>query len=286
MKWMLLSLALLLVSALGCTSYYAGPSLPAGNQLPMAYIDSIAPTQAAAGERIFFHGHGTDQDGIVVGFSWRSNVDGVLNNNANFETTTLTAGPHIIYFKVQDSAGAWSSEVRDDVTVAGAAAGSEPVIHSFTVDPGSISPGGYTALSWDISGATSASIDQGIGKVELKGKMAIAPAKTTTYTLTAQNAAGTSSAKARMLVSAPPLPTDGLPNIYLFLANPMVISPGTTSTLTWSVTNAVQVTISPIIGDAGFSGNILVSPYITTLYTLIAANNAGAAYATVQVVVK
>jgi hypothetical protein len=286
MKWVLLTLALFLVTAAGCTCYYAGPDMPTGNQLPIAYIDSITPSEVTTGALISFHGHGTDRDGTIVGYSWRSDVDGVLSSTAIFETGRLSAGIHTIYFKVQDNSGAWSGEVIGTVTVTGTAATGEPVIYSFTADPGSIAPGGYIILSWDISGATSASIDQGIGNVALKGVISIAPATITTYTLTASNAMGTVTARARVMVAAPPVPTDGLPNIELFLANPMVISAGATATLTWNVTNATQVSISPIIGDAGLSGSILVAPYITTLYTLIAINPAGATYGTVQVVIK
>ena len=66
----------------------------------------------------------------------------------------------------------------------------------------------------------------------------------------------------------------------------MIVTPGTTSTISWNVTNATQVTLNPIIADAGLSGSILVAPYVTTLYTLIAINPAGATYAAVQIVVK
>jgi len=286
MKWILLPLAVLLVTVSGCTCLCGSPGTSTGNQPPTAYIDSITPSEASAGQRVSLHGHGTDRDGTVVGYSWRSDMDGVLSSSESFDTNTLSTGMHTLYFKVQDNTGDWSDEVRAQITISGAAATSEPVINSFKVDPGSISPGGYTILSWDISGATSASIDQEIGNVALNGTMAIAPAKTTTYILTAQNATGTTNARARVLVSAPPLPTDGLPKINLFSANPLAIPAGAVSTLTWSVADAIQVSINPIIGNAGLNGSTNVSPNFTTLYTLVAWNGAGASQATVKVVVQ
>ena len=53
------------------------------------------------------------------------------------------------------------------------------VIEDFSVD-------GFT-LRWSVSGATSVSIDQGIGSVALSGSTTVSPDETTTYTLTAAN---------------------------------------------------------------------------------------------------
>jgi len=80
------------------------------HQKPIAFIDSIAPLQSTEGEIITFSGHGTDDESITS-YSWRSNIDGVINLNVSFSSKQLSAGIHTIYFKVQDNHGAWSDEV-------------------------------------------------------------------------------------------------------------------------------------------------------------------------------
>ncbi|MBI4743694.1 MAG: IPT/TIG domain-containing protein, partial [Actinobacteria bacterium] len=81
------------------------------NQPPAAYIDSINPSPAIYGESVLFTGHGEDSDGTIIGWNWRSSVDGDLSNSASFNTASLSAGLHTIYFKVQDDDGIWSDEV-------------------------------------------------------------------------------------------------------------------------------------------------------------------------------
>lgn len=71
---------------------------------------------------------------------------------------------------------------------------SPPVIHTFTANPETISPGGTSTLSWNVTGATSLSISPGIGLVN-GTSIAVNPATRTEYTLTASNAAGTATAR-------------------------------------------------------------------------------------------
>jgi plastocyanin len=81
------------------------------NQLPTAYIDSVSPNPAYKGQTVSFSGHGSDPDGTIVGYEWRSSIDGFLSSSASFSTSKLSVGTHTIYFKVKDNAGAWSPEV-------------------------------------------------------------------------------------------------------------------------------------------------------------------------------
>jgi len=69
-------------------------------------------------------------------------------------------------------------------------AGQVPVIGTFSSSPSS---GGTQTLTWNVSGASSVSIDNGIGQVDGTGSRVISPTSITTYTLTATNAAGTNS---------------------------------------------------------------------------------------------
>jgi len=201
MKKLLFPVAMILLLAVGCL---AAPAVP--NKLPIAYIDSVSPTNIACGETVTFRGHGIDYDGTIIAYNWRSSRDGDLSTAANFETSSLTPGTHTIWFKVQDNNETWSDEIMATVNVVAPGA-TKPAINSFNASPGSITPGGSSTLSWNVTGCTSISIDQSIGSVSLSGTRVVSPAKTTTYTLTAVNEAGTSVAKAQIVVGETPLTT-------------------------------------------------------------------------------
>jgi len=270
MKKLLYPLLLVLILVSGCDFF-------GGNEPPVAYIDSIAPADAAAGEMISFVGHGTDADGTVVAYRWRSSIDGDLSTAASFDSSTLSGGEHIIYLKVQDNNGAWSKEAEGAVVVAGAAAGL-PAIMSFAASPSSISPGGTSTLSWEVANANTVSIDGGIGSVALSGTRAVAPVATTTYTLMATNATGSVTATAQVLVSGTGAGgAAGAPIINYFTADPETVSPGGDSTLSWSVSNADTVTISTATESVmvGSSGSIIARLTATTTFTLTATNASG-----------
>ncbi len=82
----------------------------APNQKPLATIDSISPNPATEGDYVLFKGSGSDSDGEIVNYSWSSNKAGQLSNSRNFYTNNLSAGQHIIIFKIQDNDGEWSDE--------------------------------------------------------------------------------------------------------------------------------------------------------------------------------
>ena len=279
MKGLLLPMLVILIMIAGCTCV-----TPTANQPPTAYIDSISPTDASLGETVAFNGYGTDRDGDVVAYKWRSDVDGDLGVEASFETSSLSAETHIIYFKVQDNNGDWSDEVRRRVSVSIAdAIADAPVINSFIANPGVIAPGSATTLSWDVSGAKTVSIDQEIGNVALSGSVGVSLSTTTTYTLTAINEAGGTRAATQVIVSE--APSTGLPVINLFSATPGSVASGDSSTLTWSVSNAAAVSINQGVGGVGSTGSTFVSPAATTSYTLTATNAAGSSTIIIQVVV-
>ncbi len=82
--------------------------------------------------------------------------------------------------------------------------------------------------------------------------------------------------------TTPTAPSGGLPIINSFVATPSSISLGS-STLSWDVSNATAIGITPGIGNVGPTGSLSVTPATTTLYILKAANQAGAVQQTVQV---
>src|SRR5581483_4875232 len=76
-----------------------------------------------------------------------------------------------------------------------------PAIGSFSASPANITAGQSTTLSWSVSGATTISIDNGLGTVTGNSK-SVSPVQTTTYTLTATNSSGTISARVTVTVNA------------------------------------------------------------------------------------
>lgn len=76
----------------------------------------------------------------------------------------------------------------------------KPIISSFEVTPNEIDLGKTAYLHWNVSEATSVTIDNGIGAVSLSGNRTITPANTTTYTLTAKSSATTVTATASIIV--------------------------------------------------------------------------------------
>jgi hypothetical protein len=77
-----------------------------------------------------------------------------------------------------------------------------PTISSFTASPASISPfdgGGSATLSWSVASATSLSIS-GVGAV-IGNSIQVSPSQTTTYTLTASNAEGSTTAQTTVTVA-------------------------------------------------------------------------------------
>ena len=154
-----------------------------------------------------------------------------------------------------------------------------PEIDYFVVAPSSIAEGGNAQLSWSIEGATSASIDNGIGGVNAAGgSISVSPAASTSYTLTAQNAAGTATASVNLTV----VPLIAKPTIVSFTVTPESIEEGESAELAWTVTDADSVYIDGGVGYVDASGGTYsVSPSVDRTYTLSATNEGGTTTSTV-----
>jgi hypothetical protein len=158
-----------------------------------------------------------------------------------------------------------------------------PVVNSFTASPTGLSAGGSSTLNWATTGATAVTISPGTFRsASASGSTTVSPMATTTYTLTASNAAGSVQAAVTVAVQAATLPV-----INSFTASSANISAGGSSTLNWSTTGATGVAITPgTFTSASASGSRTVSPTATATYTLTASNAAGSVKATVTVVVQ
>lgn len=140
-----------------------------------------------------------------------------------------------------------------------------PIIINIDVNPSVIISGASAALIWSVTGATSASIDQGIGTASLSGNKLVSPTTTTTYTLTASGPAGTVSKSVVLSVNAP--------IEAVFNVDPNIVGVGQLASLHWDVSGATSVTIDQGVGPVQPVGSKVVSPYYTTTYTLTASSS-------------
>jgi hypothetical protein len=155
------------------------------------------------------------------------------------------------------------------------ASGTPPVIGVFSNNPSAINSGGTSTLLWDVTGANSVSIDQGIGQVSAAGIKVISPVASTVYTISATNSAGTVTRSATTTVNQAIQPAGTPPVIIVFSDIPATGSSDGTSTLLWNVTGANWVSIDQGIGQVNAAGTRVISPGMSTVYTLTAANSAG-----------
>jgi hypothetical protein len=80
------------------------------------------------------------------------------------------------------------------------------VIGNFSSNPSTIDSGGTSTLLWNVTGADSVSIDQGIGVVAVAGTREVSPATSTVYTISATNSTGTVTSSAVTSVNSTPAP--------------------------------------------------------------------------------
>ncbi len=140
-----------------------------------------------------------------------------------------------------------------------------PIVINLSANPAVLMAGGSAALQWNVMGANTVSIDQGIGSVPVSGNQLISPTQTTTYTLTASNTSGILT-KSFLVTVNPPIVAD-------LSISPTNINVGQSATLTWNVTGADSVSLDQGIGQVASSGSRVVTPYSTTSYDLTASSS-------------
>jgi hypothetical protein len=268
----LLLLAVLFLA--GC--YPGGPITITGpSQLPAINSFNASPASISAGES-------SNLSWTVTSASTVS-IDQGIGNVALTGTRAVAPAATTIY-TLTASSSAGSVTATTQVIVSGAPPSTGlPVINSFIASPSSITVGGSTSLSWNVSNATSVTIDNGVGPVGSSGNTIVLPSTTTTYTLTASNTAGSTPATTQVIVSGAPY--GGPPVINYFTAGPPIIPGGGSTTLSWNVSNASSVSIDNGIGPVSSSGTILVTMSSSTNFILTATNSYGPVYLALPVMV-
>jgi hypothetical protein len=156
-----------------------------------------------------------------------------------------------------------------------------PIISYLTATPAVVDPNQQqsSTLAWSVSNASAVTIvpDAPAGALDTTGTLAVTPSSTTTYRITATNAVGSQSQE---------ITVKALPLVSL-AASPTTVDPskGESSTLSWTVSNADTVAITPDlgVGTLSASGSAAVTPTGTTTYTLQATNAVGPVTTTVTV---
>ena len=148
----------------------------------------------------------------------------------------------------------------------------------------SIVRGRSTTLIWSTASAQSAAIDNGIGAVTpaAAGSTTVTPAATTTYTLTATGADGTTPATASITITV----TEPPPTAQLTASASSIVR-GQSATLNWTTANAQSATIDNGVGAVTptAAGSTTVTPAAATTYTLTATGAEGTTAATASVTI-
>ena len=214
-----------------------------GTAPPVA--DAGPPQIGVAAGIITLNGSGShDPLGEPLTFSWKQ-IGGpsVSLSGANTATPTFMAAAgqsYVFQLTVTNTDGLSGSATTSVQTLSATAL----TISQFYANPATVNVGQSTTLIWVLQGATSASISPGIGAVNANsGSVAVSPAATTTYILTATGASGTVTQSVTVTVGAP-----GSPQIVRFAADPNTIPAGGSVTLSWPTNNASTVAITPNVG--------------------------------------
>ena len=256
--------------------------------LPMISVFAPDEPRVIEGERVTLNWEteGGESGEITGGASPYTIPEAELDSGSTtFDVTQETT----FTLRVTNSQG--SSTSNATITVVPA---DPPVIESFEADADTIAQGSDVILSWQISGADSVIVSSTAGgnvfesstRAEAaSGSVTVAPAVTTTYTLSAVNSAGaTLSDPVTVTVVV-------LPVIVEFSASETSDIPsGDTITLTWEVTgstDSLKITAPgiPDIPLVGATGSVDVVVDASRTYTLEASNFAGTVTQTIDVVV-
>ncbi len=151
---------------------------------------------------------------------------------------------------------------------------------SLTADPTTIFPGERTTLSWTTTNAVSGSINgEAIARSDLpSGSKQVQLNSSQAYTLSVLGRMGADPSTDTDGAYVKVVPRPDSPMIDSFGASPTTITAGGCTTLSWTTTDAVSVSISPAIGGEPLSvdGNGRVCPSSDETYKLTATGEEGA----------
>ena len=195
--------------------------------VPPTVTISADPNNIVAGQSTTLSWSSTNADTVVIDQDIGAVPINGTTSVSPSETTTYT-------INATGPGGTATASVTVTVTY-------PPPTVTMSADPDTILIGESSMLTWNTTFANSASIDQGIGPVDVNGSSTVSPAETTTYTITATGPGGTATDNVTVTVLTPitleiTSPSDG-ETIY----RPDVIVKGT---ITNSEGNETGVTVN------------------------------------------
>ncbi|PIR85671.1 hypothetical protein COU14_03075 [Candidatus Kaiserbacteria bacterium CG10_big_fil_rev_8_21_14_0_10_44_10] len=135
--------------------------------------------------------------------------------------------------------------------------------------------GGTVTLSWSTSNATSASINNGVGQVNINGSVNdVVVTSSITFTLTAVGAGGNASCAVTVTVSPPP-PTPAAVCSYFDVSPNTVPYGGGNVTIAWQTSDATSVSINNGVGTVSANGSKTVFVSSDTTFQLTAIGTGG-----------
>ncbi len=188
MKWVAVAVLVVLLSAVGCAQ--AQPPSGPGTEGTLVAVDSFTadPPAISAGDSTTLSWAVSGAESIVI-----DTGVGVLSATG---TTVVKPTATTMYTLVATSAEGEEIAATAQVVVSsspGLMPGA-PVINSFTATPTQVSSGNPSTLSWDVSNTYSVIITPTGGNFAPHGSNMVLPLITTTYTLSAINENGTTTA--------------------------------------------------------------------------------------------
>ncbi len=178
-----------------------------------------------------------------------------------------------------DAAGNKGKSALETITVVPLV---KPFVFTFTATPDSLPVGGgQVTLEWQVAGANSVVIDNGVGNVTGLTSKTVNVTESTGFTLTATNAQGTTTRTVgvNVLIQLKPI-------IQSFTATPSTLPAGGGQvTLAWGVLGDDSLTIDQGVGDVSGLDQTTVNVTQSTTFTLTATNEAGSNTRTVTVTV-
>jgi len=236
---------------------------------PQIVMFNGSPLSIAAGGSSTLSWTTNNATSVTISGLGAEQLNGSVSTGALQTTTTYTL----------TATGASGTNVTAAVTIQ-VSPGSVPQVVVFTASPQTISAGQSSQLCWQVNGATSITINNGVGSnLAANACQTVSPQTTTTYVLTATNATGQIQASATVNVGSTMITSfTASPEFVPIQGNPVVLS--------WTTTNATSVSL--VGGDLTSSpanlpvnGSFTVTPMDNATYTLIAYGPGGSSVSAV-----
>jgi len=183
---------------------------------------------------------------------------------ANIVVNEAKGDAEIVIEELNNDEPLRTTSVRVEKTHPTADGGLRPEIITFAADPVEVALGANTTLSWRVARATSGALEPDgivLDRQDIAdGTVTLPVCESTTFTLRAVGAGGSSQAPVAVVV----MPVE----ILSFTATPAEVRPGEQVTLAWFTRFAVECSIDQGIGPVPCNGQASVKVARTTIFTL------------------